>query len=65
SAAAAAGVTAQEALDVVVPQSMGITSGRITEAHEVADLTLFLASPVSANITGTETLIDGGQTKTL
>ncbi|MFF4114894.1 SDR family NAD(P)-dependent oxidoreductase [Streptomyces sp. NPDC001714] len=63
--AAAAGTTAQEALDVVVPQSMGITSGRISEASEVADLTLFLASPLAANITGTETLVDGGQTKTL
>ncbi|MFE8013939.1 SDR family NAD(P)-dependent oxidoreductase [Streptomyces antibioticus] len=63
--AAAAGVTAQEAIDVVVPQSMGITSGRVTEAHEVADLILFLASPAASNITGTETLIDGGQTKTL
>ncbi|MFE0729812.1 SDR family NAD(P)-dependent oxidoreductase [Streptomyces antibioticus] len=63
--AATAGVTAQEAIDVVVPRSMGITSGRVTEAHEVADLVLFLASPAASNITGTETLIDGGQTKTL
>ncbi|MFG2570920.1 SDR family NAD(P)-dependent oxidoreductase [Streptomyces sp. NPDC048567] len=63
--AAAAGTTAKEAIDVVVPESMGITSGRVTEAHEVAALTLFLASPLAANITGTETLIDGGQTKTL
>ncbi|MPY30217.1 SDR family oxidoreductase [Streptomyces adustus] len=63
--AASAGITAQEALDVVVPQSMGITTGRITEAHEVADLTLFLASPLAANITGTESVIDGGQIKTL
>ncbi|MFC5202447.1 SDR family NAD(P)-dependent oxidoreductase [Streptomyces kaempferi] len=63
--AAAAGVTAQEALDVVVPQSMGIASGRITEAHEVADLILFLASPIASNITGAEIIIDGGQIKTL
>ncbi|SEN18667.1 SDR family NAD(P)-dependent oxidoreductase [Actinacidiphila rubida] len=63
--AAAAGTTAQEALDVVVPQNMGISSGRITEAHEIADLALFLASPLAANITGTEILVDGGQTKTL
>jgi NAD(P)-dependent dehydrogenase (short-subunit alcohol dehydrogenase family) len=63
--AAAAGTTAQEALDVVVPQSMGISTGRITEPHEVAELALFLASPVAANITGTEVLIDGGQNKTL
>ncbi|MER5603306.1 SDR family oxidoreductase [Streptomyces sp. NPDC002265] len=63
--AASAGTTAQEALDVAVPQGMGITTGRITEAHEVADLALFLVSPLAANITGTETLIDGGQAKTL
>ncbi|MFD4790286.1 SDR family NAD(P)-dependent oxidoreductase [Streptomyces sp. NPDC058459] len=63
--AAAAGTTAQEALDVVVPQSMGIASGRITEAHEVADLTLFLASSLAGNITGAEIVIDGGQIKTL
>ncbi|CAG6390725.1 oxidoreductase [Streptomyces cocklensis] len=63
--AAAAGTTAQEALDVIVPQSMGITLGRITEAHEVADLVLFLASPVAGNITGAEIVIDGGQIKTL
>ncbi|MFD7879782.1 SDR family NAD(P)-dependent oxidoreductase [Streptomyces sp. NPDC059766] len=63
--AASAGITAQEALDVAVPQGMGITTGRITEAYEVADLALFLASPLAANITGTETLIDGGQAKTL
>ncbi|WP_055585468.1 SDR family NAD(P)-dependent oxidoreductase [Streptacidiphilus griseoplanus] len=63
--AAAAGTTAQEALDVVVPQSMGISSGRITEPHEVADLTLFLASPLAGNITGADIVIDGGQIKTL
>ncbi|MEU3795540.1 SDR family NAD(P)-dependent oxidoreductase [Streptomyces fructofermentans] len=63
--ATAAGTTPQEALDVVVPQSMGISSGRITEAHEVADLALFLASPVAGNITGAEIVIDGGQVKTL
>lgn len=63
--AAASGTTAQEALDVVVPQSMGISSGRITEAHEVADLILFLASPAAGNITGADVVIDGGQIKTL
>ncbi|MFJ9822457.1 SDR family NAD(P)-dependent oxidoreductase [Streptomyces sp. NPDC101151] len=63
--AAQAGTTAQEALDVVVPQSMGISTGRVTEAHEVADLVLFLASPLAGNITGAEFTIDGGQVKTL
>ncbi|MFF3873477.1 SDR family NAD(P)-dependent oxidoreductase [Streptomyces sp. NPDC001978] len=63
--AAQGGTTAQEAIDVVVPQSMGISTGRVTEAHEVADLVLFLASPLAGNITGAEFTIDGGQVKTL
>ncbi|MEU5536400.1 oxidoreductase [Streptomyces sp. NPDC020362] len=63
--AAQAGTTAQEAIDVVVPQSMGISTGRVTEAHEVADLALFLASPLAGNITGAEFTIDGGQIKTV
>jgi NAD(P)-dependent dehydrogenase (short-subunit alcohol dehydrogenase family) len=63
--AAGAGVTAQQALDEVVPQSMGISTGRVTEAGEVADLVLFLASARSANTTGAEFTLDGGQVKTL
>ncbi|TDD57186.1 SDR family oxidoreductase [Nonomuraea terrae] len=63
--AAGAGVTAQQALDEVVPQSMGISTGRITEPGEVADLVLFLASARSANTTGAEFTLDGGQVKTL
>ncbi|MFF8880588.1 SDR family NAD(P)-dependent oxidoreductase [Streptomyces flaveolus] len=63
--AAQAGTTAQEAIDAVVPQSMGISTGRVTEAHEVAHLALFLTSPLAGNITGAEFTIDGGQVKTL
>ncbi|MET8249075.1 oxidoreductase [Streptomyces sp. NPDC005202] len=62
--AAGAGSTAQEVLDEVVPRQMGISTGRITEGKEVADLVVFLASPRAANITGAEFVIDGGQTKT-
>jgi NAD(P)-dependent dehydrogenase (short-subunit alcohol dehydrogenase family) len=62
--AAQSGTTAQQAVDEVVPKNMGITTGRITEPEEIADLVLFLASARAANITGTEFLIDGGQTKT-
>ncbi|MFF8727189.1 SDR family NAD(P)-dependent oxidoreductase [Streptomyces sp. NPDC015171] len=65
AAAAQAGTTAQEAMDVVVPRSMGISTGRVTEAREVADLALFLASPLAGNITGAEFTIDGGQVKTV
>ncbi|BDH12373.1 oxidoreductase [Streptomyces hygroscopicus] len=62
--AASAGGTAQEALDQVVPQQMGISTGRITEPQEVANLVAFLASPRAGNITGAEFVIDGGQIKT-
>ncbi|WP_329295877.1 SDR family oxidoreductase [Streptomyces sp. NBC_01455] len=47
------------------PRAWASPPGRITEPHEVADLTLYLASPLANNITGTEIIIDGSQTKTL
>ncbi len=65
SVAAGAGTTAQKAIDEVVPRQMGISTGRITEPGEVADLAAFLASPLAGNITGAEFVIDGGQIKTL
>ena len=40
-------------------------SGRFTYAHEVADLVLMLASDRSANITGSDFVIDGGLITTL
>src|SRR5215470_13887280 len=63
--AAGAGTTAQAALDEVVPRNMAISTGRVTEAREVADLIAFLASPRAGNITGAEFVIDGGQIKTI
>jgi NAD(P)-dependent dehydrogenase (short-subunit alcohol dehydrogenase family) len=44
---------------------MAISTGRITEPGEVADLVLFLASARSANTTGAEFTLDGGQLKTV
>ncbi|MER6030735.1 oxidoreductase [Streptomyces sp. NPDC001851] len=64
AAAAGTGKSAKETLDKVVPQQMGISTGRITEPQEVAELCAFLASPRAANITGAEFVIDGGQIKT-
>ena len=62
--ASGSGVSAQTALDETVPQSMGISTGRVTETDEVADLVAYLASSRAANITGAEFVIDGGQIKT-
>ena len=63
--ASGSGVSAQTALDETVPRNMGISTGRVTEADEVADLVAYLASSRAANITGAEFVIDGGQIKTL
>jgi len=62
--AAGSGVSAQTALDDTVPRNMGISTGRVTEADEVANLVAFLASARAGNITGAEFVIDGGQIKT-
>ena len=63
--ASGSGVSAQTAIDETVPRNMGISTGRVTEAEEVADLVAYLASSRAANITGAEFVIDGGQIKTL
>ncbi|MGL4744250.1 MAG: oxidoreductase [Dermatophilaceae bacterium] len=63
--AAQSGNTAEAVMDEVLPQAMGISTGRVTEAREVADLVLFLASARAANITGADVVIDGGQVKTV
>ena len=43
----------------------GIPVGRPAAPQEVADLIVFLASPRSASIAGTEYRIDGGTISTL
>lgn len=63
--AGAAGTTAEQAMDEVIPRNMSILSGRFSEADEVATLALFLSSDVAANITGSDFVIDGGTIKTV
>jgi NAD(P)-dependent dehydrogenase (short-subunit alcohol dehydrogenase family) len=43
----------------------GLATGRMTTPEEVATLVVFLASPRTANVTGSNYVIDGGLIKTL
>ena len=60
--AAASGASPDEVVSTVVA---GSATGRFTTPQEVADLTIFLASDRSANITGSDVRIDGGYVTTL
>ncbi|MCX5192561.1 oxidoreductase [Streptomyces sp. NBC_00249] len=63
--AAAAGVD-HDTFFKAIPQAFGVTTGRITEPHEVAALITFLLSDeVAGNITGADHVIDGGSLKAL
>jgi NAD(P)-dependent dehydrogenase (short-subunit alcohol dehydrogenase family) len=63
--AAGAGTTVEAFMDEVLPTAMAITTGRVSEAHEIADLVLFLASDRAANIMGADHVIDGGMHKSI
>lgn len=54
---AAAGITPEE---VAAQAAGGAVTGRFSKPAEIADLVLFLAGDRSANITGSDMVIDGG-----
>jgi len=62
--AAAAGMSLAELTQQLV-KAQNVTTGRMTEADEVATLIAFLLSDVAGNITGADYVIDGGTIKTV
>ena len=52
-----------DALVQGLPSMLGMVTGRLAEPTEVAGLIAFLLSPLAANITGSDHLIDGGAVK--
>lgn len=59
-----AGISYDEAIQVIMTSLGGIPLGRPAAPGEVADLIAFLASDRAASITGTEHVIDGGTVPT-
>jgi NAD(P)-dependent dehydrogenase (short-subunit alcohol dehydrogenase family) len=62
--AAEAGISLAEFVQQLA-KAQNITTGRMTEAEEVAALIAFLLSYAAGNITGANYVIDGGTTKTV
>ncbi|GGY87783.1 SDR family oxidoreductase [Streptomyces nitrosporeus] len=61
--AAAAGTELANRLERM-PETLGLTTGRLMEAEEVAALVGFLLSEAAGHITGADFVIDGGTMKT-
>jgi NAD(P)-dependent dehydrogenase (short-subunit alcohol dehydrogenase family) len=64
-AATVSAATGADPKDVASQAAHQMVTGRFTQPHEVADLVLFLASDLAANITGADLAIDGGLIPTL
>jgi len=62
--ARASGVDAETARKNVLASIGGLPTGRLTTPEEVATLAVLLASPLTANVTGSNYVIDGGLIKT-
>lgn len=63
--ARATGVDPETAKKNVLASIGGLATGRMTTPEEVATLVVMLASPRTANVTGSNYIIDGGLIKTL
>jgi NAD(P)-dependent dehydrogenase (short-subunit alcohol dehydrogenase family) len=64
-AATIGGAAGVDAATVRAEATAGMTTGRFTHPDEVATLVAILASPRTANVTGSNYVIDGGLVKTM
>lgn len=58
--AAQAGTDRDSVLDSLAPQMMNLTTGRLVDPQEVADVVALLCSPRSASTTGADFAVDAG-----
>lgn len=56
-------VEANPALQTLIEKS--VPMGRIAEPDEIADVAMFLSSPRSSYVTGSDWIVDGGTTLTV
>ena len=61
--AAATGNDRDTVLDQTAPDLMSLTTGRLIEPQEIADVIALLASPRSASTTGSDFVVDAGLRK--
>ena len=57
------GADADAVIATVAPEMMGLVTGRLATAQEVADAVAYLASPRAASTTGADLVVDGGLLK--
>jgi NAD(P)-dependent dehydrogenase (short-subunit alcohol dehydrogenase family) len=58
--AAQAGTDRDHVMSAVAPEMMRLTTGRLVDPQEVADVIALLVSPRSANTTGSDFVVDAG-----
>lgn len=63
--AAQAGTDRDAVMDTVVPEMMKLSTGRLIEPQEIADVVALLVSPRSASTTGSDFVVDAGLLKQL
>ena len=61
--AAQAGTDREQVLATLVPDAMGLSTGRLADAQEVADAVALLVSPRSRSTTGADLAVDSGFSK--